>query len=249
MNVVVNNLLTHYEVQGSGRAVVLLHGWGDNLKGLSGLQNSIADKFKVYSLDLPGFGTTQAPETVWDLDNFSEFVRDFLAKIEVQPYAIIGHSNGGAMAIRGIALKQIEPQKLVLLAASGIRSNQSGKRAILKVIAKTGKVATVWMPKATRLKLRKKLYGVAGSDLLVVEHLQETFKKTVRQDVQADAAKITIPALLIYADNDEAVPLAYGKTYHSLIKNSELKVIGGASHFVHLDEPERVTSLIKDFLK
>lgn len=249
MNVVVNNLLTHYEIQGDGQTILLLHGWGDNLKGLAVIQKNLSQNFRVISLDLPGFGTTQAPQEVWNLDDFGAFVRDFLVKIEAVPYAIIGHSNGGAIAIRGIALGQMKPEKLVLLAAAGIRSTQSGKRMLLKVVAKTGKVATAWLPKNSQTKLRKKLYGAAGSDLLVVESLQDTFKKTVRQDVQADAAKLDIPSLLIFADQDKAVPLVDGQTYQKLITNSQLEVIKGAGHFLHLDEPEQVTQLIKEFLK
>ncbi len=248
MNIVVNDLLTHYEVQGSGRPVLLLHGWGDNLKGLASLAKSLATDYQVISVDLPGFGATQPPESVWNLDNYAAFIKDFLTKIDIAPYALLGHSNGGALAIRTTALGTIAPKKLVLMAASGIRNGQSAKRLALKVVAKTGNAATVWLPKATRQKLRTKLYGAAGSDMLVVEHLQETFKATVRQDVQADASQISLPTLLIFADQDKAVPLADGQTYHKLIKNSQLEIIIGASHFVHLDEPVKVVSLIKEFL-
>lgn len=248
MNIVVNDLMTHYEVQGSGRSLLLLHGWGDNLVGLSGLAKTLATHYQVISMDLPGFGASQPPATVWDLDNYSSFVHDFLGKIDAKPYALIGHSNGGALAIRAVATETVMTQKLVLLAASGIRNGQSAKRLALKVVAKTGNAATIWLPKTTRAKLRKKLYGAAGSDLLVVEHLQETFKQTVRQDVQVDAARIKLPVLLIFADQDKAVPLVDGRTYHKLIKNSRLEIIPGASHFLHLDEPVLVTKLIEEFL-
>ncbi len=248
MNIVVNDLLTHYEVQGSGRSVLLLHGWGDNLKGLASLAKVLALNYKVISLDLPGFGATQPPPAVWNLDNYAAFIKNFLAKLEATPYALVGHSNGGALAIRATATGAIAPQKLVLLAASGIRNQQSTKRLALKVFAKTGNAATIWLPKDMRQKLRKKLYGAAGSDMLVVEHLQETFKQTVRQDVQADAAQLRLPTLLIFADQDKAVPVADGQTYRRLIKNSRLEVITGASHFVHLDEPAKVASLITEFL-
>lgn len=248
MNVVVDNLLTHYQKQGAGPAVLLLHGWGDNLKGLTGLQKALAQKFTVVSLDLPGFGASQAPAGVWNLDNYSTFMHDFLIKIQLQPYAVIGHSNGGALAIRATSLKQINPDKLILVAASGVRNKQSGKRLALMMIAKTGSAATIFLPKTSRSKLRKKLYGRVGSDLLVMEHLQDTFKATVRQDVQADAATLTIPTLLIYADQDKAVPIADGHTYNKLIKNSRLEIVTGASHFVHLDEPAKVAGLIAEFL-
>lgn len=248
MNIVVDDLLAHYEVQGSGRTVLLLHGWGDSLVGLSGLAKDLAAHFQVISLDLPGFGTTQPPAAVWNLDNYAAYVQHFLTKINASPYAIVGHSNGGALAIRGLAIGALSTKKLVLIAASGIRSGQSAKRLALKVVAKTGNAATIWLPKQARQKLRKKLYGAAGSDLLVVEHLQETFKQTVRQDVQADAAQLKLPTLLIFGNQDRAVPIADGHTYKKLITNSQLEIISGASHFVHLDEPTQVASLIKEFL-
>ena len=249
MNIVVDELLTHYEIQGSGKTVLLLHGWGDSLVGLSGLAKSLAGNYQVVSLDLPGFGMTQPPSAVWNLGNYATFVKDFLAKLNIKSYAVIGHSNGGALAIHGLASGEISSKKLVLLAASGIRNGQLSRLLVLKIIAKTGRAATFWLPKTTQQRLRKKLYGAAGSDLLVVEHLQETFKQTVRQDVQADAAKLKLPTLLLFADQDKAVPMADGKTYQKLIKNSQLEIIPGASHFIHLDEPAKVLHSIEYFLK
>lgn len=249
MQVVVDNLLTHYERAGRGKLVLLLHGWGDNLAGLAALQKDLADGFEVVSVDLPGFGQTQPPAVAWNLDNYAGFVRAFLQKIAAgTPYAIIGHSNGGALAVRGLALGELKADKLVLLAAAGIRHKGGVRRALLKLVAKTGNVATLWMPERYRRALRESLYGVAGSDMLVVPQLQETFKRTVRQDVQQDAAKLSLPTLLIYAENDRAVPLADAHRYQQLIKNSELQVIPGAGHFVHLDKPEQVVNAMRGFL-
>jgi pimeloyl-ACP methyl ester carboxylesterase len=187
---------------------------------------------------------------VWSLDEYSVFVNHFLAKLDIDSlYAVIGHSNGGALAIRAISLGELQPRRLVLLAASGIRAKGGAKRAALKTVAKVGNVSTVWLPERHRRALRKQLYGVAGSDMLVVPQLQETFKKTVRQDVQQDAAHITCDTLLIYAENDKAVPVQDGHTYNRLIKNSELHVIKNAGHFVHVDQPEQTIKLVESFLK
>jgi pimeloyl-ACP methyl ester carboxylesterase len=250
VNIVVNDLLVNYRQSGNGKLVVLLHGWGDSLKGVAALQDALAEHFQVVSVDLPGFGATQAPQAVWDLDNYAGFVRDFLTKLELQtPYALVGHSNGGALAIRAVSTQTVMPEKLVLLAASGVRNTEKGKRLAIKTIAKIGNVLTFWLPESRRQKLRKKLYGVAGSDMMVAPHLKETFKKTVRQDVQKDAAKLEIPTLLVYAANDMAVPLSYGERFHELISDSRLEVVQNAGHFVHLDQPEKVTKLVEDFLK
>lgn len=250
MQIIVDSLLTHYEQTGKGkRVVLLLHGWGDNLGTFKSLQNSLSSGFTVISLDLPGFGATQAAETVWNLDNYAQFVADFLEKLGKKPEAIVAHSNGAALAIRGLAAGILSTDKLVVLGGAGIRDRQKTRRVVLKVIAKTGKVATFWLPKRHKKKLQKALYGAAGSDMLVAPHLQETFKKTVRQDVQADAGKLTLPVLLMYGDKDKATPPIYGEIYNKLIKNSTLDIVENAEHFVHQDQPGHVEKAIEEFLK
>ena len=242
--------MTNYQLSGKGKLVLLLHGWGDNSATFKELINALSGDYQTLSVDLPGFGATQAPKDVWDLDDYAHFLRVLLEKLNLgQPYAVVGHSNGGALTVRAVSLGDMEPEKIVLLAASGVRTNNQIKRMFLKVLAKTGNVATIWMPERYRQSLRKSLYGVAGSDMLVAPHLQDTFKKTVRQDVQGDAAAIKVPTLLIYAANDDAIPVADGRQYQSLIKNSRLEIIENAGHFVHHDQAAKVTHLIEEFLK
>ena len=249
MQIVVNGLLTHYEKQGKGKLVLMLHGWGDSSAGLKGVIKSLSQDYQVVALDLPGFGATQPPKDVWNLDNYADFVEAFLSKLELpQPYGVVAHSNGGALSIRAVALGNLKPDRLVLLAASGIRSSKKFKRFLLKVLAKTGNIATVWMPERYRQGLRQSLYGAVGSDMLVVPTLEETFKKTVRQDTQKDAAKVVTKTLLIYAANDTDIPPADGERYNKLMPNSHLEVVANAGHFVHRDAPDQVNKLIKDFL-
>jgi pimeloyl-ACP methyl ester carboxylesterase len=252
VNIVADGLLTSYKLSGSkkDRLVVLLHGWGDSSHGLDGLQKQLSVHYRVLTVDLPGFGGTELPNSSWNLDDYARFVRAVLDKLELeQPYAVIGHSNGGALAIRAVSLSTLRPQKLVLLAASGIRTAGKGRRLALQTLAKTGNVATLWMPDRYRQGLRRSLYGAAGSDLLVVPELEATFKRVVRQDVQADAAAIDQPTLLVYATDDQSVPLAVGRSYQRLIKHARLEIIENSGHFVHLEQADTVTKLIEEFLK
>lgn len=84
--------------------------------------------------------------------------------------------------------------------------------------------------------------------MLVMPQLQETFKKTVRQDVQVDAAQILEPTLLIYGEKDRATPPLFGEIYQNLINGSMLEIVGGAGHFVHHDKPKEVNLLVEEFL-
>src|SRR5260370_39081413 len=103
MQVVVNSLLTEYSRAGSGKVVLVLHGWADSSKGWRDFQTKLSEDYDVIVPDLPGFGGTATPPEAWGLNDYAAFVGEFLQKIHVSPYAIVAHSNGGAIAVRGLA--------------------------------------------------------------------------------------------------------------------------------------------------
>lgn len=251
MQVVVNNILTTYYETGSGnKTIVLLHGWADSHKTFSRLQSDLQPKYRAISIDLPGHGGTQSPSDPWGLDEYADFTANLLQKIGADnPYAFIGHSNGGAIAIRGLATGRLKSEKLVLLASAGIRNKQNARKLVLKTIAKTGKVATFALPKSVKSQLRQKLYQAAGSDMLVAEHLEETFKKTVEQDILKDAQGLKIPALLIYGSIDTDTPPEYGQLLHKALRGSKLTILQGSGHFVHHEQAEEVSREILEFLQ
>lgn len=250
MQVVVDSLLTTYERVGSADndTVLILHGWGDSSKGWQQLAAALATDHDVCMVDLPGFGGTQAPPSAWGLSEYAAFVAAFLKKTGIEPRTIIAHSNGGAIAIRGLAGGELEAERLVLIASAGIRSTLQGRKRVLRVLTKAGKIITYPLPAAVRKQLRKHLYTTVGSDLLVAEHLQETFKRIVTDDIQADAARLTLKTLLIYGEDDAAAPVQYGRILHNLISGSTLETVGEAGHFVHLDKPAEVQKMIRTFL-
>jgi pimeloyl-ACP methyl ester carboxylesterase len=84
--------------------------------------------------------------------------------------------------------------------------------------------------------------------MLLVPHMQETFKQTVRQDVQEEASQLKLPTLLIYGQNDRATPPLYGEIYQQLIKGAKLQIVPDAGHFVHHDQPAQSMELIREFL-
>jgi pimeloyl-ACP methyl ester carboxylesterase len=249
MQVITQGLLTTYESSGQGKVVVLLHGWGDRASGLDDLRHVLSKRFKVLAPDLPGFGGTQAPSAIWGLDEYANFVSAFLKKLEIkQVYAFVAHSNGGAIAIRGLANGSLESEKLVLLASAGIRGTYSGRVKAIRYVTKVGKLLTAPLPGKAKKRLRTRVYQTVGSDMLVAEHLQETFKRVVTDDVRADAAHIAQPTMLIYGENDTATPVRNGQLLHEALADSTLEVIGEAGHFVFLDRPHEVQKAIEGFL-
>lgn len=246
---IIDGIATAFSQTGKGSDVLLLHGWGDSRRTYAALAEKLSKNYKVTALDLPGFGATELPKTAWNLTDYANFLKSFCEKLSIKPKLVIGHSNGGALAIHAISGGFIESQKLVLLASSGVRNTRLLRRFGLKIVAKSGKTLLFWLPIGTKRKLQKKLYGVAGSDMLVVPHMKETFKKTVRQDIQSDARSLAIPTLLIYGSEDTATPAReIGQKLHSNIKNSKYAQIDRAGHFVHQDAPDDVNQLIEEFI-
>jgi pimeloyl-ACP methyl ester carboxylesterase len=249
MQVVVSDLITSYIREGKGESLLFLHGWGDSSKTFLNLINDLKDDFDCIAVDLPGFGNTQLPPKAWSLDDYAKFVESFLNKIGINNLgAIIAHSNGGAITIRSLSLGLLAPKKVILIAASGVRNINGGRKKMYKLIAKTGKGLTFWLPKKQKESLKRRLYGSIGSDMLVVPELKETYKNIINQDVQADAAKVTQPSLLIYGSGDDSTPLSFGERYVKLMPNSKLEVVD-SGHFVHQEQTQKVIEMIKGFLK
>lgn len=247
MQVVVDDLMTTFAQTGNGKVVLILHGWGDTSKSMAPLAKLLSENYQVTTVDLPGFGGTQAPDGIWGLDDYADFITHFLKKTNLKPLAIVGHSNGGAIAIRALS-RGLKTDKLILIASAGIRGEYRGRMRLLRYATKAAKLATYPLPRSVRKRLRRKLYSTVGSDMLVAEHLQETFKKVVTDDVRHEAANITTPTLLIYGDKDISTPLKFGRTLHDAIDGSSLVVIPGADHWLPTENTTKVYEHIKEFL-
>lgn len=249
MQIIVDDILTNYYRAGKGKPLLILHGWGDAAAGWRATARKLAENYEVIVPDLPGFGASGNPPQAWGLTDYAEFTARFLKKLKIEPYAILGHSNGGAVALRGLSQGQLTADKLVLLASAGVRGEAKGRNKALRLLAKTGKFAAVPLPAGVKQKLRRRAYRTIGSDALVAEHLHDTFVKIVEDDVRGDAPRVAVPALLIYGRNDEATPVRYGEMLQAAMPQARLEIVPDAAHFVHLDNPARVLELVREFLR
>ncbi len=250
MKVIVNNLAVNYTDRGKGKPFLLLHGWGDNLHTFDLLVKELGSEYRFIALDLPGFGESEIPKETWEIADYIDFTAAFCNKIEVTPEVIVGHSFGGRVAIKGIANGGLKADRLVLIGSAGIAKSKSIKNIFVTFGAKIFKYVTFIPPLYFyRDQLRRKMYQMIGSDYLEAGAMKDIFLATIHEDLQQYAAKIKVPTLIIWGENDSATPLADGMKLNSLIKDSKLEIISGATHFVHQEQPKRVVEIIKDFLK
>jgi pimeloyl-ACP methyl ester carboxylesterase len=251
-SVLVDDLHTTYvQVPGKQPPIVWLHGWGDSADTFLPVITSLRTGQAAIALNLPGFGGSQHPKEPWNVSDYAAFTAKFLNKLGItEVCAVVGHSNGGAVAVRLLDSNPAITNHLILISAAGIRStaDQRLHRQAFKVLAKTGRVVTRPLGKRIQGTLKKQLYKKAGSDYLLLPHMQETFKKVVAEDIRDSARALSQKTLLIWGEADEATPVFMGQAYNSLIANSKLVVVPGADHFVHQGKAAEVSAEIDKFL-
>lgn len=90
----------NYEILGQGNDILLLHGWGASIESYRPVINTLSKNFRVIALDFPGFGNSDPLKKAWCLSDFSEMVKQFLQKLNIEKPIIIGHSHGGRVIIQ-----------------------------------------------------------------------------------------------------------------------------------------------------
>lgn len=104
------------EVRGNGPALVLLHGWGLNVRVWDGLTAALCERFRIIAVDLPGHG-----RSVWlpersTLEQQAAQVAETVAAIAAE-YSLLGWSLGGQIALQ-LAAAQRVVDRLVLIATT-----------------------------------------------------------------------------------------------------------------------------------
>ena len=86
---------------GKGRAIVLLHGFPFSLDIWfgNGFANSLAKKFRVIAIDLPGHGKSDCIGYVQKMERMADVVKDVMDELGLRRYIVAGHSMGGYVAL------------------------------------------------------------------------------------------------------------------------------------------------------
>lgn len=250
----VNNIKINYEQKGSGDLIVLLHGWGSNIKLFANLIDLLAKKYTVVAMDMPGFGESQEPPSAWCVDDYVDFVIDFLKDYDNKNIMFLGHSFGGRVIIKLNSRNNLDfkVSKVILVDSAGIMPPKSNKKSFrtrkykfFRTILSTGIMQKI-APEALE-KLRVK-YGsadyAAASPLM-----RQVLVKVVNEDLEPLIPNIKCPTLLVWGVNDTATPLSDGEKMEKLIKDSGLVKLENAGHYSFLEQQYTFNRVMCSFMK
>ncbi len=102
MNTTINGLNINYIDEGNGPLLVMLHGWGSNIELFKGVINFAKKKYHVVAMDMPGFGKSDEPAESMNVDDYVDFVLEFIKTLypEEKEIIFLGHSMGGRIIIK-----------------------------------------------------------------------------------------------------------------------------------------------------
>ena len=226
----------NFSVEGEGKPVVLMHGWGCNRTTLARIEQLLVPHFKVYNVDFPGFGKSSEPTSVWGIEDYTHLFEEFLKAEKIENPILLGHSFGGRVAVR---LTRKYPQyvrKLVLIDAAGLRPRFSLMRFARVVLHKLRRAAG--------------LKGLNGShDYAALSGaMKGTFVNIVNDHTDKDLRYVSSGALILWGKRDKDTPLYMAKRFLRHIKNSSLIIFPDAGHYSYLDAFNETLFALKAYI-
>ncbi len=246
MRTSIKGLEVNYEIIGEGKPLLILHGWGSNSKRWQKVGELLAEiGVKVIIPDLPGFGNSDKPSTVWNLDDYCDFIQEFVKLLNLEKFYLLGHSFGGALAVKYSLRFPGKIDKLFLVSAACSRKS-SFKKKLLYIISKIFKVFS-FIP-----FIKKAFYKfiIRKSDYLDTEGImRDIFLKIIKENLSDILSQVQVPTVIIWGEKDDVTKIKDARLINKKIKGSHLKIIPGASHDLNTKVPEELFESIKQFLK
>ena len=109
-----------FRVAGSGPAILLIHGIGDNSTTWSTVQSKLAQRFTVIAPDLLGHGKSDKPRADYSVAAYANGMRDLLSVLDIDEVTVVGHSLGGGVAMQFAYQFPQLVDRLILVGAGGV---------------------------------------------------------------------------------------------------------------------------------
>jgi pimeloyl-ACP methyl ester carboxylesterase len=220
----------------NGHPLIMMHGWGQNLRALQPMAELLADKAQIHVLDLPGFGKTPPPPEDWDTTQYADRVLAYLDEQGIDRTDLLGHSFGGRVSMRLAHKYPDRVRYIIMINSGGLQRQRTFQQQLrgkwIKTMRNAFKVSPVNRQKL--LDWHSQKYG--SRDYLNAGVLQGTLVKTVSEDVTEIVKQIQAPVLLLWGEADTETPVEMAHRYHSLFPKSELITVPRRDHFMYQAE-------------
>lgn len=257
----------HLQQSGTGPQVLLLHGSGATTHSYADMFGLLARDHSVTAIDLPGQGfTSRLGGGAPTLERVASAVAKLLAKENINPHLIIGHSAGAAIAVQMVTDGLVAPD--VLVSINGAFYPFSGLSGSILPMAAKLLFLNPFVPwlvaKSAGNTLRvERLIESTGSTIsresmtcyqkaiASSDHVEGTLAMMAHWELEPMAGRLAaleLPVLQIVGLTDGTVPPSAARKTANILKHGSLVEFPGKGHLVHEEDPQAVVEAIRAFV-
>lgn len=241
------------ERRGKGKPLLLLPG-EEALEPDAPFVDELARKFEVIIPQAPGYGRSNRPDWITNMDDIAYIYLDLIEKLGLTKLTVTGFSLGGWIAAEMATKDDSRFAKLVLVDAYGIKVGGPFDRDIQDIwLEHPRKVAALkWHDPENG---KRDFPSMPESKLAIIARNTETTARFCWEPYMHNPKlkrrlhRIQVPTLVVWGKNDGIVTRDYGKAYSKLIPGAKFATIAKAGHYPHLEQPEAFMKAIGGFVR
>ena len=241
---------------GNGAPLVLVHGFLGSSEMWRPQLNFFKDNFRVIAPALPGFGSSSAVNSCDSIECMAKTILNLLDKKKIKKFNLLGHSMGGMIVQEMVKLADEKILKLICY-GTGPRGNIPGRFETIDVSREKLKtnglditayrIAKTWFVEEDKSKYFY-LCEEAGKQTSL-EAADNALVAMKNWNGIENLKNIKQETLVIWGDKDKAYNYNQVETLKKNITNSDLRIIIGCSHNVHLEKPDEFNTIVSKFLE
>ncbi|MFE4894449.1 alpha/beta fold hydrolase [Peribacillus butanolivorans] len=250
----------HYRESGEGKALVILHGLGNNSQSWGHQLSQMKQEFRVIAWDAPGYGESSDPkEEFQEFSQFADVLKEFLESLGLHSVYLLGHSMGSAIAIdftnrfpemvealiisdatRGAAGVSPEENKRKLQSRlhsiDTLKPSELAKKRVKALVSPNAPVEVVKEAERIMSQVRPPGYRSVSYSLSNLNQMEIL-------------SSISIPTLVMCGELDQVTPVSESKIFHELIPKSEFAIVPNTGHLCYQEDPGVFNKYVTEFLQ
>lgn len=243
--------------------VIFLQGSGPGASGWLNFRYNVADfaanGFRVIIPDLPGFGDSGKPDLDYTLDFFANCMLEFADQLDIEKFALVGNSLGGAVSL-GMALTAPERvSHLILMGCGGLEDQMTYFQTMKGIQAMTA--VPLGSPEFTPAYLKEVLQLIVYDPNHITDELIEerfrvlasqnpaAFKRMIIPNISERLKDVQAPVLAFWGAKDNFCPVTGAQTLATHCPDAEVTILSRCGHWVMIEYRELFNQRSIEFLK
>lgn len=227
----------YYKEGGEGEALILVHGISGSTRWWSRNAKELSKKYRVYIIDLPGFGAMRSYLSPFSLKESTGWLKSWMDSVGIKKAHFVGHSMGGYICLNLAFLYPSTVDKMILVSPAGIISGRSYLRYFLALLAAVRYIKLSFIPVLM-------LDSIVAGPITLLSAIQGI----IISDFKKEIGSIKNPVLLIWGAHDSLIPPSQGMILKKLIPQSKLLILRNSGHIPMYDQPEEFNTAVLSFL-